>query len=328
MYIDFSKILSHNMFYNMLVGERGVGKTYGFKDWAINSFLKTGMQFMYIRRYKSEFEDIGTFFDDQEKYQNHEFRIEAGKFYIDKKVAGFYVPLSKTIQKKSTVYNKVNKIMFDEFVIGKDFKRVYHYLPNEVESYFMNMISTVVRSRTDKIRIFLAGNADDIMCPYFAYFNLYPSNRIIDKNYMRNAMLYNSDNAEFQEHMANTEFGKSVEGTTFAKKAIHNKFDIEESFVEKKQGNCAPYCCIKYNGLYFTFWVSYAHGRIYVTEQLVETVPCYVLTVGENEVNTLLLSSKRAEPLKFIAKQVELNNIRYETYRIKNIMLDVFKYII
>ena len=316
------------MLYNLLVGERGVGKTYAFKYWAIKNFLKTGKHFIYLRRYKTEFEDIQLFFDDIDEFKDLDIRIEGGKFFINKKIAGFYVPLSKTVQKKSTPYPNVNKVLFDEFVISKDFRRIYHYLPNEVEAYFMNMLSTIIRGRQDKITVILAGNADDIMNPYFAYFNLYPSNKVIDKNYMRNALLYNSDNIEFQEHMSNTEFGKSLKGTAFERKALKNKFDIDTTFVEKKQGNCAPYCCIKYNNTYYTFWISFVQGKMYVTEQLIETVPCYVLTVGENEINTLLLSSKRAEPLRFIAKQVELNNIRYESYQIKDAMLDVFKYIL
>jgi recombination protein RecT len=39
---------------NILIGERGVGKTYGATKFVINQFIKKGEQFAYIRRYKPE----------------------------------------------------------------------------------------------------------------------------------------------------------------------------------------------------------------------------------------------------------------------------------
>lgn len=54
MYYDYNKILSYNALINILIGERGVGKTYGASKLVINKFLKKGEQFAYIRRYKPE----------------------------------------------------------------------------------------------------------------------------------------------------------------------------------------------------------------------------------------------------------------------------------
>jgi len=46
--------LTHNVLFNVIVGNRGGGKTYGAKEWAIDNFIKTGEQFGYIRRYKDD----------------------------------------------------------------------------------------------------------------------------------------------------------------------------------------------------------------------------------------------------------------------------------
>ena len=62
MYWDIGKPLSYNALFNFIVGARGTGKTYGFKQWAIKDFLKTGAQFVYVRRYKQEMKDIKNFF--------------------------------------------------------------------------------------------------------------------------------------------------------------------------------------------------------------------------------------------------------------------------
>ena len=66
MYYDYNKVLSYNAMFNFIIGERGVGKTFGAKKFCINRFLKYGEQFVYIRRYKTEIKesagDVNKFF--------------------------------------------------------------------------------------------------------------------------------------------------------------------------------------------------------------------------------------------------------------------------
>ena len=81
MYYSRNDILSYNALFNFVVGERGTGKTYQFKDWAISDFINKRNQFVYVRRYKTEFKDIDNFFDDMiKKYPDHKFGINGGKF--------------------------------------------------------------------------------------------------------------------------------------------------------------------------------------------------------------------------------------------------------
>ena len=54
MYYSFDDILSRNGVFNFIIGGRGIGKTYGAKKIAIDTYLETGKQFIYLRRYKSE----------------------------------------------------------------------------------------------------------------------------------------------------------------------------------------------------------------------------------------------------------------------------------
>ena len=59
------RLRSYNSFISMIVGDRGVGKTYSItKEVLINDFLKNGTQFMYIRRKNTELDKIEMFFDD------------------------------------------------------------------------------------------------------------------------------------------------------------------------------------------------------------------------------------------------------------------------
>ena len=46
---DIKRTLSHNCLFNFIVGSRGVGKTFSFKKWAIEDFLKNEMQIKTIK---------------------------------------------------------------------------------------------------------------------------------------------------------------------------------------------------------------------------------------------------------------------------------------
>ena len=163
MYYSRNDLLSYNALFNFVVGERGTGKTYQFKDWAISDFIKNKNQFVYVRRYKTEFKDIGNFFDDMiKKYPEHEFSVAHGKFYIDKEIAGFYIPLSTSITKKSVAYPNVNKIGFDEFILEKS---TLHYLPNEVNA-FLGLYETIARDRNN-VRVMFMANSVTLINPYF-----------------------------------------------------------------------------------------------------------------------------------------------------------------
>ena len=174
-YYNLGELLSYNCLFNFVIGNRGGGKTYGFKDWAIKDFLKNGNQFIYLRRYKSELVDSDKFFSDiQLAYPDHDFKVDGRTFKIDDEVAGYAVALSTALTKKSVPYPLVNKIGFDEFLVDKG---AIHYLPNEVTA-FLEFYSTVSRLREgslkDEVRVLFMGNNISITNPYFNYFSIKP----------------------------------------------------------------------------------------------------------------------------------------------------------
>ena len=63
-FINYDEILSYNALINVVIGDRGVGKSYGAKKWCIKRFIKKGEKFLYVRRNKHDLDDIGKFFDD------------------------------------------------------------------------------------------------------------------------------------------------------------------------------------------------------------------------------------------------------------------------
>ena len=136
MYYNYDRVLSYNAFINILIGERGVGKTYGITKEVIERFLKYGERFVYIRRYKTELsKSAPKFFDkvkDIEEFKPFKFKYNSNEFYIDDKLAGYSVVLSTAQQLKGSNYNNVKWFIFDEFIIENNFN---HYLPDEVNTF-------------------------------------------------------------------------------------------------------------------------------------------------------------------------------------------------
>ena len=182
-YYNLQRVLSFNSLINIIIGERGVGKSYTCKKHVINRFIKKNEQFVYLRRYKTELKSsVPKFFDDiiaNNEFPEAKFKVKNNLFYIDDNIAGYALPLSTANILKSTSFAQVKTIIFDEFIIDKG---CYHYLQNEVEQ-FLDIIETIARLRD--VRVFMLGNAISITNPYFTYFDL--------------TLPYNSDIALFKD---------------------------------------------------------------------------------------------------------------------------------
>ena len=170
MYYDYQKVLSYNALLSFIIGERGVGKTYGAKKFCIKNYINKNDEFVYLRRYKTELKSsVPKFFDDlktNNEFKDHKLTVKNNNFYCDGKICGYALPLSTANILKSTSYSKVKTIIFDEFIIDKG---CYHYLQNEV-TQLLDIIETIGRLRD--IRVIFLGNAISITNPYFTYFDL------------------------------------------------------------------------------------------------------------------------------------------------------------
>ena len=63
-FYELGNLLGRNKIMNIVIGQRGCGKTFQAKKWAIKKFVETGKEFIWIRRYKSELKELNTLFYD------------------------------------------------------------------------------------------------------------------------------------------------------------------------------------------------------------------------------------------------------------------------
>jgi Podovirus DNA encapsidation protein (Gp16) len=322
-YYNYHTLLSHNALFNFIIGNRGAGKTYGFKKWAIKTFLKSGAQFIYLRRYKTEFDDFKNFFGDiAHEFPDCEFEVKGKLLYINGELAGYGIALSTALSKKSVSYHLVDKIGFDEFVIDKGHLR---YLSNEV-TMLLEFYETVARMR-ENVRLCFISNAVSVVNPYFLYWNLRPNpkKRFTKKGHLLIEFVKDQD---FIEAKYKTKFGQIIKGTKYGNYAVENEFlKDNDTFVEKKTGNARFEFSITYMEHTYGFWTDYKAGLCFVSYDYDPSSQLhYAITDAEHKPNMMLITSARKSHLLSGAiRAYEGGWLRFEDMQIKNQTIEMFQ---
>ena len=185
MYWNINNILSFNARYNMIIGERSNGKTYGCLKYGLERYFKDGSRIAIIRRWEEDFRNktASTMFDGLihnrvieklshgrwtgVKYESHRWfftrttKTSDGKteYYVDDEPFAYAFALSSEEHYKSSSYPSIRIVIFDEFLTRNT------YLNDEF-IMFTSVLSTIIRLRDDVI-IFMLGNTVNQYSPYF-----------------------------------------------------------------------------------------------------------------------------------------------------------------
>jgi len=185
---DITKILTRDAHYNLIIGERSNGKTYGVLQYGLQEYFKHGGKLAIVRRWEEDFRGkrASTMFDSLIEngvisklskgkwnsviYQSHRWyfckrNIDNTKDIItDDSPFAYAFAISSDEHDKSTSYPLVTTVLFDEFLTRGT------YLPDEFVK-FSSIISTIVRLRTN-VKIFMCGNTVNKYSPYFSEMGL------------------------------------------------------------------------------------------------------------------------------------------------------------
>lgn len=174
-YYDIRPILSHKAQYNMVIGEKGNGKSFQAKKLAITDAYNDKGEFLYMRRYDKHIRetDVYSYFGDAPIKEWTDGEYEGIALYrkfiyfcnydendkpVRGKEAGRIVALNMYEQLTSQTYPHVSNIIFEEFITRG------LYIDNE-PVLLMNFVSTVARD--DDICVWLMGNSISRVNPYF-----------------------------------------------------------------------------------------------------------------------------------------------------------------
>ena len=346
MFWNIRRTLTHNRLINVIVGNRGGGKTYGSKEWCIDNYLKTGEQFGYIRRYRDELKTtMLTFFDDiKDKYPDYEFKSDTRYLYIrlrpdnekqkwtENDIAGYAFTLSTSAGKKSVSYPKITTLIFDEFLLDKGMQR---YLTDEPIK-LLNLYETISRPGTGhpKVVLFMLANALTITNPYFLFWDLKmptkadKNGKYIWKHKTRPILVEDVRNEQFIDVKRGTEFGALVQGTKYAEYSIENKFLLDsEEFIEKRTSNAKHCFTFYYNDVPYGVWVDIREGKMWVSEAYDPSCLLkYTLTLKDHRPNTMFFKSKsKGGYFKMFIENYKLGNVYFENQKVKNIAYEVIQ---
>lgn len=255
-------LLSQRCILNFIIGNRGGGKTFGFKDICIKRFKKKGQQFIWVRRYQTEVDTLSNFWDDIKPfYPNDELTVEGACCYINGELAGWLIALTTSMKLKSVAYPNVTTIVFDEFIIDKG---KLGYLKNEVQ-VFLELYETVARMRDNVTAVFL-GNAISIVNPYFVYFGITPdlNKRFTKKGGVCVEFYFNE---AFINKKKQTRFGRLIEGTKYGEYNMLNKFLRDsDSFIVDSRPASANLKIHQFiiDGERFALWQDTKRGEWYI----------------------------------------------------------------
>ena len=336
-YYTLDKVISYNIPVNIIITERGYGKSYSVKDYVVSRYLKYHEQFIYIRRYENELKSVfehgssenpKDFFDDlKEKYPEHELSAKNRKFTCDKQVFGYAKRMTEAQDLKSSTYVNVKTIIIDEYPIEKG-KR--YYLPNE-GMILLGMFDSIIRNRSD-VKIFILGNAVEGLeySPLFMFFNLQlPYGKKDIKLFKDNTILLQfATDSEFRKEREQTLIGKLAKGTPYETYAMQNQIlDKNDNFIEKKKGSAIFSFAFIYNNEYYGVWNDFKESKIYISKDYDPTSPyIYAVTTQDFRPNTLLIkSASKYRQWKFLLDNYKLGLVYFENQKIKKYSQDVFR---
>lgn len=331
MFWDIYEPLSHNCLFNFIVGNRGGGKTYGAKQYAMKEYFKCGSQFIYMRR--SQVEVISSakhFFDDLiESYPGYTWKYKGGEFFIASydaekdevvgswQVVGHALNLSTASNRKSISYPKVGVIIFDEFILTPTGKN--RYLPDEV-SIFLDAYETIARMRD--VKVFFLSNALTIFNPYFIFFNIkIPTNSRMIGKVRKDILIQMVVNEKYVKAKKATRFGGIIENTKYESYAILNNFLLDDNtMIKKKTGRLTYVCTFQYMDDFFGLYMDYQNQQYYLSQDVDFNQKMVIRTVlPDGKLNPLTLKNRSKLPeIKMLVYSFVEGSLYFESQTIKH----------
>lgn len=331
-FYNYGNLLSRNAVFNIAIGPRGDGKTYGAKELAIKNAIRKGEQFILLRRYKTELGTRASFFDDiapniEKQFPGYRFRVNGLVAEMKKpgskqyETIGYFVALSNSQMRKSVSYAKVTLIIFDEFIIDSGPVR---YLPKEVRS-LLDFYITVDRYQ-ERTRVIMISNTVSIMNPYFIEWDIRVEDyqEFITKGDGFVCVHLIKDN-DFANQVRQTRIGRFIEGTEYADYAIDGQFkDAHMAFVAKKSPSARYHVSIETESGLFALWVDFISGDWFAEEKRPKNETVWT-TVPDKLVPGKILISKNDKIMQQLRTHFSHGRLFFSSPKARNAFIGVMK---
>ena len=256
--IDYYKIgdVSHKLTaINIIIGGRGIGKTYSTLDFLIN----TGEPFIYMRNTDIQLQESTSAFGNPFKRWNKDharniyFNKEKSHAIIrdgdteDEPIIGYAVALSTFENMRGVDLSDVKYVIFDEFIE----RRTLSFKQFEA---FANFYETVNRNRElmgeDPLKCILLSNSQKLDNPILYGYKLIPViERMIlsgQKEYRKPGLYLSLPESSVSDAKKNTANYELINGSKIAAEALDNKFAFDSFYGIRKRplNEYMPFVCI------------------------------------------------------------------------------------
>lgn len=241
-YLDIEKILSLKMPFTFIVGGRGIGKTFGALQYAVQDHHK----FMLMRRTQSQTDLINKPEFSPLKPISAEIRTKPVSKYnaaiiLEDEVLGFTAALSTISNMRGFDASDVELLIYDEFIPEKHERPLKHEA-----TAFLNAYETINRNRElqgkPPVQVLGLANAMNLANPIFLDLGIITSlekmmdrggNIYIDKK--RGLLVVICSGSPISKRKNDTALYRLTHKNEFARMALENEFAFEEIGIIKPQ---------------------------------------------------------------------------------------------
>lgn len=341
-YYDWSRTLSYNADVTIVIGARGIGKTFGLRLQCIKDYIRDGSTFVEVCRYKSELGPItdGYFSRLDSFFDGYIFKTDGRKGYIAEKpeegkkpvwdTLCYFIALTDSQNAKKRTYNNVRRIIFDEAIL-EAFDKHHHYLTREYTK-LANIVDTVTRERPDSTsrpHLYLLANAVDLINPYFIQLGI---NRLPGFGFTwyrgKTVLLHYVDPGDYAEaKLSETLSGRMIAGTLEEATAARNVFEIHGMDLIAKKPKAATFeLGFMDGGRALGVWADYNNGYYYVNGKIPKNTARPVFSVTREDATANLLAARRASNwMHALCESHYANIIRYDSQATMHRFLDMLQ---
>lgn len=331
-YYNVQRILSNPRPFNFLLGNRNSGKSFAWKKFVIENFLKKKnitpyCCFMFMYRDVEDvdltapwiFDDVLRLYFPEMTIQYKKVKNGFGLFYIDGEMAGFACSIKKIISfKKMPILQRIEWAIMDEFLV-EDGK----YLAREFE-LVQSLYQTCARGDGMPIRencyfVFIS-NTVSMSNPYFQAFPEIKSDFKFTTKFLSRDT-FNLEvilNTEAIKAITETRFGQAIEGTKYGEYALNNEFYNDNyKFVEKVGGNKKYMYTITLAGQSFGVWRCDSQGLFYISQAVDKTCKCnFVFDNDDHDVNFIFVQNRESY-IRILDRMYRRDSVRFENLECK-----------
>lgn len=340
-YYDYGPVLSYNALYHLIAGARGLGKTYGITERAINGWFKKRDEFFLLRRYKDEIKKAAPVFFEAHAhlYPYADFRSVGGVAQVasaetrgmkkrEWDTLGYFGALSQGQQYKGTAFPRVRRIIYDECILERGNAI---YLRDEVVA-LNNFYSTIDRNK-NTTKLFMLANAVEIANPFFIDWQIRPEEGREFNVFHRNddgtvfGVCHLPGSESFQRQVRATKYGRFLEKTSpeYAEYAIGNVFhDATDERIAKKSPDSKYRFTLETRSQTISIWFDLNTRNFYAVKRRPKNERIFVIDRTKMGAGKTYIEYG-SKIMSMLRTAWNHDRILFDEPNTRNLFLDIFK---